>query len=161
MSASCFMKISNRAWTKMVLIEIGEEEIWLMNSGMDLFANPYKILFHLVRNARERNARESIPLQLDNITQDIWGPFLWTKFLFSALKEWWAPLGYHQGWHSLQESRGKHGLKRSKGWQLLYNDSHYLLALAFQCIRKELSSLLDPVEVSVQRTILWYASQQT
>ena len=60
------MKISNRASTKMVLIEIGEEEIWLMNSGMDLIAKPYKILYYLVRNAGQ-----SIPLQLNNITQDI------------------------------------------------------------------------------------------
>lgn len=50
----------------MVLIDIGEEEIWLMNRGMDLFAKRYKILFQSVRNARQ-----SIPLQLDNITRDI------------------------------------------------------------------------------------------
>jgi hypothetical protein len=51
----------------MVLIEIGEEEIWLINSGMDLIAKPYKILFiHTVRNAGQ-----SIPLRLDNITRDI------------------------------------------------------------------------------------------
>ena len=47
-------------------MEIGEEEIWLMNSGMDLFAKRYKILFHSVRNARQ-----SIPLQLDRTTRDI------------------------------------------------------------------------------------------
>jgi hypothetical protein len=50
----------------MVLIEIGEEEIWFMNSGMDLIAKPYKILYYSVRNAGQ-----SIPLQLDNITRDI------------------------------------------------------------------------------------------
>ena len=47
-------------------MEIGEEEIWLMNSGMDLIAKPYKILFYSATNAGQ-----SIPLQLDNITRDI------------------------------------------------------------------------------------------
>ena len=155
MSASCFMKISNRAWTKMVLIEIGEEEIWLINSGMDLIAKPCKILLHSVGHAEQ-----SIPLQLDSTTRDIWGPFLWIKSLFSALREWWVPLEYHQGWHSLQESRGKHSHK-DQNVESYYNDSHYLLAQAFQCIRKEISNLIDPFELSLRWTIPWYTSQQT
>lgn len=55
----------------MVLIEIGEEEIWLMNSGIDLIAKRWKILFK-----EYKTEAYGIPLQLNSIKRDISVPFL-------------------------------------------------------------------------------------